>query len=674
MRLKPIFLSLHRHSPEAADLRIGEHTLTKRAFILGLGLSTFANLWPAYSSLIVLSSRADHMHLSVGMLIPFVILLLVNVYLEARGTGLSSSELLTVCCMSLVAAWMQGEGLSGYLLGVITAPYYFASPENRWEELLLQYLPSWAIITDRELVRGFYEGLPPGESVPWAAWVPPAFWWASLVGSVLTVNLCVSVLFRKQWMDHEKLAYPIATALLQLTGASSGETGKLSALLKHRLFRVGFSITFVIIGWNVTTWFVTGLPLLPILAGRPSKYLLTIAPGFPNIVFAFSLMTFTFGYFTRSEVLFSIWFFHVLAIIQAGIFNRLGYDFGSSDPWCSFHPAVGWQGFGGMIVLVLWGIWMGRAHFRDVWRHAIGRASGGDDDELMSYRTTVVLLILGLGFGGLWLNRSGMALGPLLTFGFGTAVLYIGLSRIIAESGLVAMRGPITAQAFVWHTFGITGLGPLSAAALSLTFAWFCDGRGLGVTAFAHVARLSAAMDRTVRRLLGPSILTACAIGAFAVCTYIIYEGYHATGGFNFGTVSFESAGSQNGFGISNLTASRIQQGTFSTDWTRVSYLGIGAIFSALLFGLRYQFPGFPIHPIGFTVAAAPPVADTVSTIFLIWAVKSLVLRIGGLERYRAGIPLILGLLIGYLAGVSLGLVVDIIWFSGQGHQMHMPW
>ena len=73
-------------------------------------------------------------------------------------------------------------------------------------------------------------------------------------------------------------------------------------------------------------------------------------------------------------------------------------------------------------------------------------------------------------------------------------------------------------------------------------------------------------------------------------------------------------------------------------------------------------------------MAAAPPVADTVSTIFLIWAFKTLVLRMGGLERYRATIPLILGLLIGYLGGVALGLVVDIIWFPGQGHQMHMPW
>ena len=647
--------------------------MTKRAFIIGLVVSVLANIGPAYSSLIAQSSRADHMHLSVGMLIPFVALLLLNVVLEKKGLGLTPSELLTVCCMSIVAAWMQGEGLSGYLLGVITAPYYFASPENRWDELLLQYIPSWSVIPDRELVRGFYEGLPPGESVPWSAWLTPALWWSMLLLSILAVNLCVSVIFRKQWMDNEKLAFPIATVLLQFTGAT-GESGKLSVLLKHRLFRIGFAVTFGIIAWNVATWFIVGLPLFPILSGRPGKYIYTIAPGFPNVIFAFSTMTFTFGYFTRSEVLFSIWFFHFLAVAQAGILNRFGFDFGSSDPWCSFHPAVGWQGFGGMIVLVLWGTWTARGHLRDVWRHVVGKASGGDRDEMMSYRSAVILLAFSLTFSALWLNRSGMDWFAVIAFMFGTAVLYVGLSRIIAESGLVAMRGPITAQAFVWHTFGIAGLGPFSAAALALTNAWGCDARGFAVTMFGHVPRLGAAMDRRSRRALGPAVLVACAVGAIVVSVYVIDQGYHATGGFNFGTVSFMSTGALNGFGIANITATRIQQGTFGTDWTRVSYLGVGAFAAAVMFWLRYRFPGFPIHPVGLTVAAAPPLGNTALTIFIIWAVKSLILRIGGLERYRSYIPLFLGILIGYLAGVAMAFAVDCIWFPGQGHQMHMPW
>ena len=127
---------------------------------------------------------------------------------------------------------------------------------------------------------------------------------------------------------------------------------------------------------------------------------------------------------------------------------------------------------------------------------------------------------------------------------------------------------------------------------------------------------------------------------------YLVYEGYNATGGFNFGAVSFKGTGSLNAFGVCKFTAARIQQGTFGTDWSRVSFLGIGAAFTGFLFWLRYRFPGFPIHPIGFTISAAAPLQNTGLTIFLIWAVKTLILRIGGLERYRATAPLFLGLII----------------------------
>ncbi|MDP6042191.1 MAG: hypothetical protein QGG64_26820, partial [Candidatus Latescibacteria bacterium] len=66
-------------------------------------------------------------------------------------------------------------------------------------------------------------------------------------------------------------------------------------------------------------------------------------------------MTIAFGYFTESDVLLSIWVFHILTVLQVGFMNRLGFDMGSSDPWCSFHPAVGWQSFGSLLVFVLWG-------------------------------------------------------------------------------------------------------------------------------------------------------------------------------------------------------------------------------------------------------------------------------------------------------------------------------
>lgn len=637
-------------------------------------MAAWVNLWPAYSSLILHSSRGDHAHLSLGFLIPYICLLAFNLALERCGLGFSSSELLTICCIGMVATQMHGEWLSNYLLEMLTVPYYFASPENRWEDLVLPHIPDWAVVADQRAATHFYEGLPPGEAFPWAFWVTPLFWWGTFLGAILAICLCLSVILRKQWMDHERLAFPVAAALLELTGVS-GTRGTLAVLVRTRRFQLGFCLTFLIVCWYIATWFFVSMPLPPILSGVHSTKPITIARGFPVFHFRFSPFTFVFGYFTSLEILFSIWFFHVLATLQAGIFNRLGLDMGSSDPWCSFHPAVGWQSFGGMTVFVLWGLWIGRAHLRDVIRKAFQNDDSVDDsDELMSYRTAVWMLLFCTAFVLFWLHQAGLDWGAVLTFWFATLVLYLGLARIMVESGLVYLRGPITAQAFSWHTLGIAGLGPAGAVALALTNAFICDAKTFAMTAMAHVPRLGMAMNRPSRKTLAPAVLLGCFIGAVTVVGFILYYGYHVMGSYNFGTESFVGIGSLNAAGNIRLAAGRIQDGTFGTDWNRIFYLAIGAAFSGILLYVRYLFPRFNIHPIGFTISASAPLRSSTFTIFLVWAFKSLVLRLRGLEQYRRITPFLLGMLMGYLTGIALGVFVDFFWFPGNGHEINVNW
>ena len=86
---------------------------------------------------------------------------------------------------------------------------------------------------------------------------------------------------------------------------------------------------------------------------------------------------------------------------------------------------------------------------------------------------------------------------------------------------------------------------------------------------------------------------------------------------------------------------------------------------------LRYRFSWWPIHPIGLAVAAADNVYSLAMPVFMAWAAKAVVMRVGGVALYRRSKPLFLGLLVGYTAGVVLAFTVDAIWFPGQGHQVH---
>jgi len=376
-------------------------------------------------------------------------------------------------------------------------------------------------------------------------------------------------------MAHERLSFPVARALLELTGVS-GTGGTLSSLVRSRFFLVGFAITFLLICWFMLTWFYVAVPPPPILSGNFAAKVLPLARGFPPFQLRFSILTLVFGYFTNLEVLFSIWFFHLLAIVQAGVFNRIGLEVGSVDPWGSFHAAVGWQSFGGMIVFVGWGLWIARSHLRDVFRKAFwGDERVDDTGELMSYRTAVWMMLGCSVYLLLWLNSAGMAWGPILAFYFATLVLYLGLARIMVESGLIFLRGPITAQAFTWHLFGVLGMGPGSAVILTLTNAFACDAKTFAMTPMAHVPRLGMAVNRRLRKVLAPGVMLGALIGAVTAVGFILYYGYFVMGSYNFGTVSFRGIGALNLAGFNQLAVGRIQAGTMGTSWDRIGFLGL---------------------------------------------------------------------------------------------------
>ena len=63
-------------------------------------------------------------------------------------------------------------------------------------------------------------------------------------------------------------------------------------------------------------------------------------------------------------------------------------------------------------------------------------------------------------------------------------------------------------------------------------------------------------------------------------------------------------------------------------------------------------------------------VNNVIFAIFLAWAIKSIVLRIGGIRAYRAGRPFFIGLIMGHFVGAGISFVVDMIWFPGQGHSI----
>ena len=91
---------------------------------------------------------------------------------------------------------------------------------------------------------------------------------------------------------------------------------------------------------------------------------------------------------------------------------------------------------------------------------------------------------------------------------------------------------------------------------------------------------------------------------------------------------------------------------------------------AALLY-TRSLFPRFPIHPIGFTFPASLVSRRIVTSVFLVWLLKVILMRFGGLQLYQRTTPFILGLLVGFVMGIAFHVIVDVIWFPGNGHEIH---
>jgi hypothetical protein len=190
--------------------------------------------------------------------------------------------------------------------------------------------------------------------------------------------------------------------------------------------------------------------------------------------------------------------------------------------------------------------------------------------------------------------------------------------------------------------------------------------RGLFMPAMVHVVRFGDLLSGQRRRLLG-AVGGAAAIGLGASLYYTLDLAY-TNGAYN--TYGFPPFFGGNPKGIFSKTLSMVRN-PLTLDWNRLMFLGIGTGVMGLLTLLRSRLLWWGLHPIGFATSAMINTNFLAVPFFIAWAVKSTVLKVGGVQLYRKTLPLFLGLMVGYVAGVSLCSFVDMVFFPQNGHRVH---
>ena len=637
-----------------------------RAIVVGAALAALINVWEPFGDYVSRGLWMRFGYISVAVLLPFILLVFpVNIALRLidRRLGFAPWELVIVFSMGMVAAIFPTLGLLGFLLSYISAPFYYASPESFWASWMSRTMPRWLAPSDTgPAVEWLFNGLPSGESIPWAVWAVPLAWWGLLIGALFLCSFCTMAILRRQWVDNERLSFPLAELPMLLTQKAPGRS--VWPAVAHRpLFWLGFGIPFFVICWNMVAYFRPTFPQIPFQKwGR-----IQFGPNFPSILCKANFFVMGFAYFTPLNILFSVWLFHLLFILEQAAFNTIGLDIGKPDNWgCPWSAACGWQNWGAFLVLVLLGFWMARRHFVGVVRTALGLEGGADDRrEVIRYRTALIGLAIGGTVVFAWYLRTGMSLWVAAFFvpiGF---IIYVGVTRLVAQTGLIYLWSPITPQAATFYTLGYDRMSSTDRLMVGMGYCVNCNNERLIPYTAAHNVRMAAVEPKAHKGFLlmmALAIVVSMAVGV----VYTLYLCY-TRGAHNFNAFEW-SRGHQWIFG--HVASKELDPA--STDWNRMAFMGIGMATTAVVAGLQYRFAWWPIHPVGMALGAGETAGYVAFSCFLTWIVKSIIIKLGGVLAYRRWRYFFVGIMVGYVSGLGVSFVVDCIWFMGNGHRIHV--
>ncbi|MDE0041560.1 MAG: hypothetical protein OXT74_05960, partial [Candidatus Poribacteria bacterium] len=118
----------------------------------------------------------------------------VNLLLKRffKGLALSESELAMTYIMVSVATALAGHDIIRQLVPLMANPFWYATPENEWEDLFFRFIPTWLAVEDRGILQGYFEGDEDAYKSFWTAdylnaWLTPILAWTALVIVLLFV-------------------------------------------------------------------------------------------------------------------------------------------------------------------------------------------------------------------------------------------------------------------------------------------------------------------------------------------------------------------------------------------------------------------------------------------------------------------------------------------------------
>jgi len=581
--------------------------------------------------------------------------------------ALNRSEMVIVYVMLCIGTSLAGLDMMQVLPQVMTHGFWFATPENRWEQMLAD-VPRWLVVSDKKILYGYYSGSSTVYQWPVIrAWLAPALFWAGFILVLVFVMVCLSVIVRAQWADRERLTFPIIELPLELTNPRTrlfsspllwvglGAAGLVDLI--NGLNFIFPSVPYLSVAPTATNW--TANDLMKYIAGMPWRGIGWLPVTFYPAVIGLCFLL-------PTDLLFSCWFlffwWKALFVIAAATGLSDGYSGGMSK--CVF-PYANEQMFGGYLGIALGPMLVGRRHLRNVWVRILGKPSEANDAaEGLSYRTAGIGAVVGTGLLVAFSVAAGMSLGLAIAFFIIYYLLALAVARVRAEFGSPVHDFHFTGPDYtISYVLGTANIGERDLAMFT-EFWWFNRAYRCHPIASTIEGLQMAARTRTPGRAVTGAVMLATLVGAVSVFWIWLHYAY------GLGVAS--KWGQEEGFG--DQVFARLQSWTENPtqpNLTALGAMGAGFVITMLLAGARSAFVGWPFHPVAYALSASWSIHLVWMPMLIAWAAKMIVLRYGGLRAYRRALPIFLGLILGEtLVGCGwtlVGLIFRIPTYSFWG-------
>lgn len=634
--------------------------MTWRAIAIALVLSVISVAWIHQASLVqtpgLLYAPVYLCSVPPVPALMFLVGLMALKPLLSRIPGLralSRRELLVIYAFLVLAIPPVTFGIIELLLPWITAPAYFDTAQQPTAELA-SGLPDWYAPDDPEVIRTMYEGTEAG-TVPWAAWVRPLGVWTVFLTLLYATGLCLVSLFRRQWSEHERLRYPLLLIPLDIT-AETGHSETAEAVrgfFRDPLMWIAVTLVFLHHGLNIAKAYNPAVVALGERFGLANFF--TEAPWTPfrRLSFFHRPEMIGFGWFVSLDVLFSVWFFHLLDPLAQSLAQAIGYR--ANPGW----PYLQQQGIGAFVMLMAVLAWTARGHLLEMARAAVGRSGRAHADEPMPPAWAVWGSLGGFVAIVVWMVATGMSVLPAVAYFVMLLAFGLVYARIRAETGVPTMWAYPFDQArnAMYYTLGGEGLvRPNIGNLLGVSgFAWIGRGFFMSLMGYQLENEKLAEEGHLSRRGMVWLILGAFLVGmvlgyAFNLRSYYEFGANVLHGGTTGGGYNVQTAVREWG-----QAAGAVRNPSLPDRPRMRGALG-GAIITLGLVVARFQFLRSPFHPIGYALSLNYGYALW-GPFLAVWLIKSIVHRLGGARWFRRAMPFFLGLAFGDLFAGGLSWI-----------------